>query len=102
MSEPSVILNVENNERAKTAYINIGDASDKDINFAIRYYQSSNRENRNKIKKSQSLKQAHKEMGFETSWDDTTIDLYKDRTRSARIKIQALNREKYNRKNNRV
>lgn len=99
MSEPAIVLNVTNHERAVDASKNPSNASDRELRRAIRYYTEDRRESKRKAKKTKSLMDYHKDVGYDTGWDEITIKGYSSRVEKNNTAIRALQNELSRRRN---
>ena len=100
MSEPTIILNVTNHERAVKTSKSPEKASDRDIRHAIRYFTEDRRANKRSIKQSKSLNEYYKSEGYPTDWNDIKISGHKSNVEKNNVIIRALKNE-LSRRNNR-
>ena len=98
MSEPAVIMNLHNLDRAQRAIDEPERASAKELRYAVRYYRAYNRDVKRQAENARTSRDFYAEEWGDTNWTDTTNSVLNDRIERNSRTLRALNRELKRRK----
>lgn len=93
MSEPAIILNVDNYESAQGVFKDAANASDRDLRKAIRFYRADNAEQRRRVNRLNSLIEYNRNEGYGSGRDELVLEGVNKSIENNSRKLKTLNAE---------